>query len=141
MRTEQMIAANPRPLEPAGAIARCIDACLDCAQACAQCADACLGEEHVKMLTTCIRLDELCGQICLTTAFSLARHDTADGVISKAQLKACALACDFCAAECEQHAARHSHCRICAETCRDCEAACQALVDHSLGQREPLFVG
>jgi hypothetical protein len=30
--------------------------------------------------------------------------------------------------ECESHASMHEHCRICADACRRCEAACAALL-------------
>ena len=34
-------------------------------------------------------------------------------------------ACRLCAEECERHAAKMQHCRICGEACRRCERACQ----------------
>ncbi|WP_328468742.1 hypothetical protein OHA21_52575 [Actinoplanes sp. NBC_00393] len=37
-------------------------------------------------------------------------------------------ACTACADECESHAGRHEHCRICAEACRVCEQACRDLL-------------
>ena len=34
-------------------------------------------------------------------------------------------ACRLCAQECDDHASRHEHCRVCAEACRACERACR----------------
>ena len=42
----------------------CIRACLACAIACNHCASECLGEEEVKHLAKCIRLDLECAAIC-----------------------------------------------------------------------------
>jgi hypothetical protein len=38
------------------------------------------------------------------------------------------LACRLCADECERHAGRHEHCRLCAQACRTCEHACRHLM-------------
>ena len=39
-------------------------------------------------------------------------------------LDACITACRLCGEECQRHAGRHEHCRVCAESCRRCERAC-----------------
>ena len=49
-------------------------------------------------------------------------HPQAGGQVNDA-LAHCIEACRACAHDCEQHANTHRHCRICAETCRDCERA------------------
>jgi hypothetical protein len=41
---------------------------------------------------------------------------------------ACSLACSKSAEECERHAAHHEHCRLCADVCRRCKRACDALI-------------
>jgi hypothetical protein len=43
-------------------------------------------------------------------------------------LETCALACRLCGEECERHAGKHEHCRICAESCRRCEQACREAI-------------
>jgi hypothetical protein len=43
-------------------------------------------------------------------------------------LQACALACNVCGEECEKHASKHEHCRMCADACRRCEDACNRAV-------------
>lgn len=62
-----MLEAHPRDFNlDAEVLARCIEACYECAQACSACADDCLSEEGVADLVKCIRLNEDCGDICLT---------------------------------------------------------------------------
>lgn len=113
------------------ALARCIEECLVCMQACTACADACLSEsdDQVPMLRKCIRTDEDCADICGTTARILSRHTGYDAIITRAILQACATVCRSCGDECASHAARHEHCRVCADACRRCEQACQELLD------------
>lgn len=126
MRAEQMIATHPHVRgEVNTALARCVEACFDCAQVCASCADACLGEEMVAELVQCIRLNMDCADVCLTSGLIATRRSGGDVPVIEAQLRACELACARCAAECEQHAGKHEHCRICAEACRECERACR----------------
>jgi hypothetical protein len=108
------------------AIARTIDVCLDCMQACTACADACLSEDEVQDLVACIRLDQVCAEVCEAVATTLsirAGHTQTLGDL----LRACETACGACAEECERHAEHHEHCRICAEACRACERACAEL--------------
>ena len=91
-----------------------------CIAACNFCAASCLKEEHLHMLTQCIRYDMDCAEVCRTTAILLAR-DSAHG---KHLLKECIELCEACAAECEQH--DHDHCKACAKACRGCAEACKA---------------
>ncbi|PXY21243.1 four-helix bundle copper-binding protein [Prauserella muralis] len=116
------------------ALVRCIEACLACAQACTACADACLSEadDQLPMLRKCIRSNADCADVCETTARILSRHTGYDANLTQAVLEACATVCRSCGDECEQHAGRHEHCRVCAEACRDCEQACRELIG-SLG--------
>jgi hypothetical protein len=108
-------------------LATAIEALVDCAAHCEACADACL-EEGDTSLTRCIRANLDCADICAATAKVVARAG-ASGTPWVEQLRVCADACSNCAAECEQHADHHDHCRICAEACRRCEQACRALLD------------
>ncbi|MVA75057.1 four-helix bundle copper-binding protein [Auraticoccus sp. F435] len=110
-------------------LAACIAACFKCAQACTACADACLAEDMVAELTTCIRTDLDCADICQTTGRALSRRTGYDAAVTRAFLEACATACKACGDECESHAGMHEHCRACAEACRRCEQACRELLD------------
>jgi hypothetical protein len=110
------------------ALIACIDACVECAQACTACADACLSEDVVAELTTCIRTNLDCADVCDTTGRVLSRHTGYDADLTRAVLEACAAACRACADECGSHAEMHEHCRVCAESCRRCEQACRALI-------------
>jgi len=110
-------------------LVRCIEACSDCAESCTQCADDCLAEEGVQELTTCIRLNLDCADICTATGRVVSRRTGYDAEVTSAVLRACIAACGKCADECEGHAAHGmEHCRVCAEECRRCEQACQELL-------------
>jgi hypothetical protein len=126
----QMLDAYPRELDvDRGLVVACIEACYDCAESCTQCADDCLGEESVHELTTCIRLNLDCADICATTGRVVSRQTGYDAAVTSAVLTACIAACRGCAAECEIHAAHGmDHCRVCAAECRRCEQACQELL-------------
>ncbi|MDR7330627.1 four-helix bundle copper-binding protein [Corynebacterium guangdongense] len=130
MSTTEMITAHPHPGDNLDAtkLAATIDAALACAQTCTACADACLAEDMVAELRDCIRTDLDCADICATTAALLSRRTGSNRTVLKAQLEACRTACATCAEECENHAAMHEHCRICAEACRRCEQACADLL-------------
>ncbi|MBC7289820.1 MAG: four-helix bundle copper-binding protein [Actinotalea sp.] len=129
MRTTAMMETYPATINlDRTLLARTVDAAVECAQACTSCADACLSEEMVADLTTCIRTNLDCADICATTARVLSRHTGYDATITRAQLEACIAACRSCGDECEQHAGMHEHCRVCAEACRACQAACQELL-------------
>ena len=112
------------------ALRACIDACLECLQACTACADACLSEDMVAELTTCIRTNADCADVCEATGRVLSRHTGYDANLTRSVLDACAVACKACGDECAQHAEMHEHCRICAESCMRCAQACRdALAD------------
>jgi hypothetical protein len=86
----------------------------------------------VAELTKCIRSNLDCADVCDATGRALSRHTGYDGNLTRAILEACAAACKVCGDECAEHAEMHNHCRVCAESCRRCEAACRTLID-SLG--------
>lgn len=126
--TREMLDAHPVAVANSGTLATCIEACFDCAKACTICADACLSEEMVDELRMCIRTDLDCADICTTTGRILARQTPGAEAIVRAQIDALRQAVRACARECEKHAEKHDHCRICAEACRRCEAACEDLL-------------
>ena len=128
--TAQMFDTHPPASDIANrdALLACIDACLERGQACTTCADACLSEEMVADLTTCIRLNQDCADLCDTTARLLSRHTGTDTTVLRAALEALRAACAACAAECDTHADMHEHCRVCADACRRCEQACTNLL-------------
>ena len=104
---------------------RCIEECYSCAQTCTACADACLAERQVQMLTQCIRLNLDCAEVCNITGRIPPRGTGSDEGAIRRMLDVCATVCRMCGDECESHADRHAHCRICAEACRRCMEACQ----------------
>ncbi len=104
--------------------ASCIDACYACADACDHCAIACLQEPDPKHLARCIALDIDCAQVCRLAAGFMARGSAHDS----AACAFCAMLCEACVHECDQHAM--DHCSACAEACRRCAAECTRMSQH-----------
>jgi Domain of Unknown Function (DUF326) len=129
-RVMEMLESYPKHLGgfDQAKLAECIEACFDCAQVCTACADACLAEDMVSELVHCIRTDLDCADMCATTGTILSRRTGSDASLTEALLEACRVACRVCGNDCASHADMHEHCRICAEACRRCEAACAALL-------------
>jgi hypothetical protein len=109
-------------------LAACIAACFECAQTCTACADACLAEDTVAELTTCIRKNLDCADVCAATGRALSRQTGNNAEVGRALLEACRTACKACGDECAEHAGMHEHCKVCAEACRRCEQACADLL-------------
>jgi hypothetical protein len=126
----KMLDAYPREFNvDQGLLVRCIEACYDCAESCTQRADDCLGEESIEELTTCIRLNLDCADVCATTGRVVSRQTGHDANVTSAVLLACIATCRSCGDECERHGEHGmEHCRVCAEECRRCEQACQELL-------------
>jgi uncharacterized protein DUF326 len=126
---KQMLDTYPRDFNlDADVLAATIDALSDCAQACTACTDDCLSEQMVTELVKCIRLNLDCADVCTATLRVLSRQTEYDANLTRPLLEACVAACKSCGDECERHAQRHEHCRVCAEACRRCERACNDLL-------------
>jgi hypothetical protein len=126
MHVREMISTHPHVQgSTADALLKCIEECYSCAQTCTSCADACLGEEMVKELTQCIRLNLDCADICAATGAMGSRRTGSNVEVLRAAIQVCAEACRTCGDECAKHAEMHEHCRICADSCRSCEQACR----------------
>jgi hypothetical protein len=92
------------------------------------CAGASLAERDLQDLVRVIRLALDGADVCDATGRIIARQTTPDlGVVGQI-VETCAAACIACAEKCSRHAAHHEHCRICAEVCRCCNAACERLL-------------
>lgn len=96
-------------------------ACRNCAIVCQTCAAACLGEDDVKMMTRCIKLDLDCADICQLAANFMAR----DSEYAKEVCRICAQICRACGEECKKHEA--DHCQRCAEACMACAEECERM--------------
>jgi len=109
-------------------IVACIESCFDCSRACLICADACLAEDDATdHLLACIRLNQDCADICLTTGRLLSRQYAIDPALLQAMVQTCVSVTKLCAQECESHS-HHRHCELCAAACRACEDACRVLL-------------
>jgi hypothetical protein len=109
-------------------LAGAIDALSDCAQACIADADDDLSEQNIAEMVKCIRLCLDCADVCAATVGVTSRQTEYDANVTRPLLEACVAACRSCGDECERHAGRYEHCRVCAEACRRCEQACRQLV-------------
>ena len=78
-------------------------------------ADADLVEPTVADMVKCIRLCIDCVNICRANVGVLSRPTNLEVDVTKPLLKACVAICKACGEECERHAQRHDHCRICAD--------------------------
>ena len=129
MHTQEIIATHPDVKGNVNdRLIECIEQCYDCAQACTVCADACLGEDSVRHLTQCIRLNLDCADICAAAGPIASRRTGSNEEVLASVLQTCALACRTCGDECAKHAKQHEHCKICAETCERCADACDAAI-------------
>jgi hypothetical protein len=127
----RLLGAYPRGLVlniDADVVARVIDAAGDCAQACRTDSDADLSEPHLAEMVSCVRLCLDCDDICTAVAGVLSRPATWEDSVLRPLVEACAAICGSCGEECERHAPKHEHCRVCAEACRRCEQACAELL-------------
>jgi hypothetical protein len=110
----------------------CIEACEACADACDHCSTACLQEKDVAMMSSCIRLDIDCAQICRLAVGMMARGSDFTGQICQV----CADICDACAEECGRHPM--DHCQECAKACKACADACRRM-SQQIPRRAPTW--
>jgi hypothetical protein len=128
MSRDEMLAPRPEDLPETEVDLRaaCVRACIECAQACRVCAHACLDEPKDAGLTTFIRVNLDCADLCDSTGRLLSRGIGGHTSLVRAVVDTCAQACAACAEECTDHTT--DQCQRCAEACRRCEEACRALL-------------
>lgn len=127
--TLHMLRTHPRGGQiDESVLVECIQAAMECHQSCTTCADACLAENMVAELRSCIRLNLDCADICVATTNVMSRRTETDWGVMRAQVNALLEACRINGAECEKHASKHEHCRVCAQSCRRCEDACRRML-------------
>jgi hypothetical protein len=125
----QLLDTYPRSATvDAAALGATIDALNDCTEACTADADADLSEHELVDLVKCIRLCQDCADVCTAARNVISRQTDYDSGVTSPLLEACVQICKSCGDECEHHAARHAHCRVCLEACRRCEQACRNLL-------------
>jgi hypothetical protein len=125
----QMLDTYPRDVNvDVRVLTTTMDALIECAQACNADTDADLSEQNLAELVRCIRLCMDCADVCTATVRVASRQTEYDAGVTRPLLEACAAICRSCGDECQRHAQRHDHCRVCAEACRRCERACRDLL-------------
>jgi len=91
-----------------------------CQAMCNYCFNACLGEDDVKMMVECIKLDKACAEICGITLSQVA----SSSILVKETIQLCIDACQKCEEECKKYS--HQHCQDCAKACKECADACMS---------------
>lgn len=117
----QMLQARPdeRGVDHA-VLAEALDALNDVALAATNCADSCLLVEPPAI--TCVQACSDAADVAAVTARVLSRTGpTVEG--SRRLLDAAAMVLSECAEQCEEHAAHHQHCRVCADACHRAQRA------------------
>jgi len=103
-----------------------VESCVDCANACAASIDAFAESELSDRFRHCTLASAECAALCNTTAQAASQY-FGNRRAFVALLRACAAACEECAAECARHqiaaAAR------CARAGRDCKRACERVAN------------
>ncbi|EMA70748.1 putative cytoplasmic protein [Halorubrum aidingense JCM 13560] len=99
----------------------CIENCNEAAEVCEWCADECLGSEEME---ECARLCRDVADLASLHARLMARGSS----YSTHLARACAEACEACAAECERHDA--DHCQVCADVLPKCAESCRSMIDN-----------
>lgn len=96
----------------------------DCQEAVTACAAAMvpLGAD----LSNAVLRDLDCADVVQATIRVLTR--ATEHTLLSAQLEACLLACERSHESCREYAEHHSHCRICAETTKECANVCRELL-------------
>lgn len=126
---DEIIGVHPAlPRIDSDVLRGCIQACAACGQACAACADACLSEPQFAKLVRCVRLNLDCADLCTAATHILLRQTQPDARVLTSVLQAVVVAARVCGMECDRHAGRHEHCRMCAMACQHCERACCELL-------------
>jgi Domain of Unknown Function (DUF326) len=92
-----------------------------CMEACNHCYDSCLGEDDLKMMAGCIRLDRECSDICGFLEQALLRGTPFASELASV----CAAICEACGNECKKH--DHHHCQVCADACFECAEECKKI--------------
>lgn len=59
------------------------------------------------------------GDICTATIGLASRQGEFDTSLTGLLLEACVAICKRCGDECERHAQRYEHCRLCEQACRE----------------------
>jgi hypothetical protein len=98
-----------------------IEACLNCSQVCTACSDACLGEKEVDQFRSVIRAANDSRDLCFATASILSRLNYQTPKTLQSLITACIEQVQHTSLQCNEHAHRHEHCRVCADTCQACE--------------------
>ena len=111
------------------AMQRCMEACSACEQACTMCSDAMMGDDMRMSMSMCLNTADMAG----TTMRMLLRPMGMHSPSMMAMLQAMITQASACADECAKHAATMPSMDMCAQACRECVMACQAIMPSGHG--------
>ena len=94
----------------------CIKACQECFIECQNCLVQMAGKESMNDCPLC------CIQ-CIEACLVAIKFMIADSKFTPEYCRLCALICEWCAEQCNQH--EHEHCKICAASCLACAKECR----------------
>jgi hypothetical protein len=128
MTFEEIVALHPVPPSPSReALMSCAEECLDCAASCTACADASLSEPDLQELTRVIRVCLDCADVCEATGRIAIRQTAPDVGLIRSVVEGCAAACLTYVPK-SVSAMRSITSIVCAEVCRRCKDACDAVL-------------
>lgn len=102
-----------------------VEALEKCDAACNNCAISSLEEVDLKLITTCIKLNLHCAEVCHFALRLLAR----DSSHAASAVKLCMTMCNECATESEKF--DYDQCQLSAEACRRSEKQCSMYLEQA----------
>ncbi len=103
---------------------RCMEACSACEQACTMCADSMTGDDMRMSMSMCLNSADMAATTMRIMLRPMAMHTPS----MIAMLQAMITMAGACADECMKHADHMPSMGMCAQACRECVLACQAMI-------------
>jgi hypothetical protein len=111
------------------AMQRCMEACSACEQACTMCADSMVGDDMRMAMSMCLSCADMAGTTMRMMLRPMAMHTASMIAMHEAMIRMAGA----CADECLKHADHMPSMAMCAQACRECVLACQAMVPSGHG--------
>ncbi|MCX2764738.1 four-helix bundle copper-binding protein [Aquimarina muelleri] len=93
---------------------------------CNHCANTSLNSGYVEMMIDCIRTNQVCAEICSTTAKILSlSYENVDDLVDY-----CKTICQACARECSKH--NNEYYKSCSDACQKSVEACNIYLNKTL---------
>lgn len=119
----EMVSTQATDMDMA-AMQRCMEACAACEQACTMCADAMTGADMRMPLSMCLDCADMAGTTMRMMLRPMGMHQPSMMAMHQAMMTMA----QACADECMRYADTMPSMAMCAQACRECVVACQAMV-------------